>query len=274
MGAQRRLPPRRARLTAGILLAVLLLAGACGGNDDPGGDRESADGSGCAERVPVVVDLHGYSETVALHEQRTGWQALGEAEGFLTVVPQAPGEVSAWDLPDDVATVAELIDRAVAEDCADADRVYVTGHSMGGFLTTHVACALADRVAAVAPVGGTVAVDPCTPERPVPAMIVHGTADQTVPLTGGLSPQAAEVLGMPADGPSIPDLAAAWAVRNGCGARVTESPTPGSAVIVRRWPCPEGADVELHLVPGGGHAWPAGATAQIWTFFQRHARQG
>ncbi|HEX3274198.1 MAG TPA: hypothetical protein VHR43_05025, partial [Gemmatimonadales bacterium] len=51
--------------------------------------------------------------------------------------------------------------------------------------------------------------------------------------------------------------------------------------------CPEGRDVELYTIEGGGHTWPGGppagrrvgrvsrevdATEVIWRFFARHAR--
>ena len=77
-----------------------------------------------------------------------------------------------------------LIDDLVASQCVDPKRVFATGFSMGGGMTNVLACRLADRFAAVAPVagnhgetwGGT-----CAPSRPVPIMAFHGTQDSFLP---------------------------------------------------------------------------------------------
>lgn len=44
---------------------------------------------------------------------------------------------------------------------------------------------LADPVTAIAVQSGALLLDGCAPGRPVAAMEIHGTADQTVPIDGG-----------------------------------------------------------------------------------------
>ena len=240
-------------LTAGLILT------ACGGGGGDAG-KQLAEPDACGKRLPLVIDLPGYSETAALHEQRVGWTAFAELRGFEVVTPQADGDPPSWDLERDVAVVEAIIDEAVDDRCIDPDRVYVTGHSQGGMLTSRVACELADRVAAVALVSGMRPVEPCAPERPVPALVIHGTADATVPYAGGLPADVAALLELPEDGPSVPAMTEAWAERNGCAA--------GDAPLT--WDCPEGADVELQPIEGWGHDWPTGAVEDIWAFFDRH----
>ena len=273
MGPQRRLLPRQAGLIAALLLAV-----ACSSGDDddtaaapepcstvePGNERvdlvdrwylrnvpPAHDGT---TAVPLVVDLHGYSEGATLHASRTGWEAFGDTEGFVTVTPHAEnlgGDVPAWDLAADGADVAfvdDVIDDAERTLCIDPQRIYVTGHSMGAFLASTLACTgMAERIAAFAPVAGAREVTPCTPPRHAPALIIHGTADATVLYEGGLSPGAAEILRLPADGPSIPAIAEAWSARD------------------------PSVDVELHPIEGGNHDYAVDTNDLIWTYFEAHS---
>jgi polyhydroxybutyrate depolymerase len=89
----------------------------------------------------------------------------------------------------------------------------------------------------------------------------------------------------------IPDIAAAWAERNGCDPTSTDSALSDDVSLVE-FDCPNGADVQLYRVTDGGHAWPGSATsaalsattgpttmdldatALIWEFFASHALDG
>ncbi|MEN9643843.1 MAG: hypothetical protein RL238_512 [Actinomycetota bacterium] len=86
---------------------------------------------------------------------------------------------------DDVAFIDALIDEMMADHHIDADRVYVVGHSNGGFMAYPLACELSDRIAAVGLQAGGLMVDTCAPERPVSLLHVHGRDDTNVPLDGG-----------------------------------------------------------------------------------------
>jgi polyhydroxybutyrate depolymerase len=191
-------------------------------------------------RLPLVVDLHGYSEGADVHADVTQWNEYGEDHDFVTVTPNGLGELPTWDLTvdgPDARFVADLIADAERSLCIDEDRIFVTGHSMGGFLISSLACSsVADDVTAFAPVAGVRHVDGCTPE--VPALVIHGTADGTVLFDGGLSDEAALILGLPADGPSIADIVDGW---------------PGA---------------ELHVIEGGTHQFPTEAKDLIWSFFE------
>ena len=57
-------------------------------------------------------------------------------------------------LPDDVVFTRALLDLVATRTCVDPARVYATGVSNGGGLAARLGCALADRLAAVAPVAG------------------------------------------------------------------------------------------------------------------------
>jgi polyhydroxybutyrate depolymerase len=220
--------------------------------------------------LPLVIDLHGFSEGADRAAAVTDFESLGDEQGFVTVTPQGAGELPAWDLTVtgvDVTFIGDVLDDVERALCIDRRRVYVTGHSMGGFLLSTLACSsLADRVTAWAPVAGARAVPACD-GSPSPVLLQHGTADPTVLYTGGLSPDTAALLGLPAAGPSVPELAAAWATRNGCGADRPIESTEGAVTWISH-PC----DVELRRIEDGGHQWPDEAQDVIWRFFEAHAR--
>jgi polyhydroxybutyrate depolymerase len=266
MGPKRRLPALQA------LLALSLLLVACGGDDAPevAATTTSTTAAPCSDvepgetrvdvgdrwylrhvppahdgrtRLPLLVDLHGYSEGATLHAGVTQWGAYGDTHEFVTVTPNGLGDPPQWDLTVDGADarfVADVIHDAETDLCIDTTRVFVTGHSMGGFLISYLACSeVADEVTAFAPVAGVRLVDGCTPARP--ALVIHATGDGTVLFTGGLSAEAARILGLPADGPSIEAIVDAW---------------PGA---------------ELRIIDGGSHEWPRSANDWIWDFFADQA---
>ena len=117
--------------------------------------------------------------------------AFSEHAGFVVATPQGNGPLPYWnavphaDLPDDVQFVSDVIDDVSSARVHRPDRVYVAGLSNGAFLTSLVACRLADKVAAVAAVAGLQMPADCSPSRPVPILAIHGTADQFVAFDGG-----------------------------------------------------------------------------------------
>jgi polyhydroxybutyrate depolymerase len=169
------------------------------------------------------------------------------------------------NIPNDAAFVRSMLDGVSASLCVDLARVYLVGLSNGGHFASELVCDLGDRVAAVATVGGVLAVDGCDPARPIPLITFHGTADTFVPFDGGegtgidtLNPpdELYDVLASAYEGADlapIPDTVAAWAARNGCDGEpeVTEV---SDEVELRAWDCD--APVHLYVVDGGGGTWP------------------
>ena len=219
--------------------------------------------------LPVVIDLHGYSEGAISHALTTKFEDLGAKQHFVTVTPQATGEIPAWDLSRtgrDVVFVADVLNDVEAHLCIDEHRVYVAGHSMGAMLLSVLACStFATRVAAWAPVAGLHDVPGCATSGE-PVIVHHGTDDHTVFYGGGLSDAASKRLFLRDDGPPIPALVASWAERNGCGNAIPTVQVSGG-VTVQTYPC----DVVLRTINHGPHVWPADATRVIWDFFATHS---
>lgn len=89
-----------------------------------------------------------------------------------------------WDAAKgDLGKVFDLLDALAREFRIDKDRVYVLGHSMGGFGTWNAICEQPKRFAAAIPTAGG-----CPPWRDlnriakVPIWSFHGAADPTVPV--------------------------------------------------------------------------------------------
>ena len=258
--------------------------------------------------LPLVLDLHGYLEGAVAHQVHSSLGAFGDQQGFVTITPQGLGTVPRWETSvesKDVAFIGDLLDQVEQTACIDRARVFVTGLSNGAMMTSVIACALAGRVAAVAPVAGVADVKRCKPARPVPVVAFHGTTDPFVAYDGGLGPAVAN---LPAPdgsgrtlgevgvrdgpkGPSVPEVMQAWAQRNHCEGKPIETKIAAD-VTKLTFACPAGADVELYRVDGGGHSWPGSAFSKqiknvvgpttdsisanevMWNFFRTHPLTG
>src|SRR3954470_909220 len=225
--------------------------------------------------VPLVVVLHGKTQRGADMMTRTAWPQGAKREGFAAVFPD--GLNHAWADArtkagpalrgppagtDDVAFIAKLVEKLVANGTADPRRVYVTGISNGGAMAMTLVCARADLFAAAASVSMNLtdeAAVTCHPSRPLPMLLMNGTADPLVPYEGGRGSSY-----YAADGFwSTDETLAFWRKLNGCDtgdAGVTDLPdkAPADQSTVTRLTsrCPKGHDVVLYRVNHGGHRMP------------------
>jgi polyhydroxybutyrate depolymerase len=236
--------------------------------------------------MPLVLDIHGFTSDAVQEQLLSGMPAKADAEGFITMQPFGLGlprsfnagvccGVAAATHVDDVAFISALIDKASEELCIDPARIYATGMSNGGFLSHRLGCELSDRIAAIAPVAGTLGISSCHPTRPMPVMAFNGTSDPLVPYEGSTA------LGFIA----VPDAFAGWAARDGCVGSPTVTFAHGDATCRTYDDCDGGAEVTLCTIDGGGHTWPGGipipafgktsgdisATDAMWAFFKAHS---
>jgi polyhydroxybutyrate depolymerase len=255
--------------------------------------------------VPLVLDFHGLAEGAEIHTKMSAFSDVAEDKGFVVAFPQGTGAPVQWKTTTadpanpDLAYVTRLLDTLGQELCLDESRVYATGLSMGAMMSSTLACTMADRFAAIAPVAGVADPDPCEPGRPVPVLAFHGTADEILLFNGGVGDKLGDVLGgqdqpgtttttTPVDlnGSGYPETVAIWAERNGCDPEATDKDV-SDEVVKRVYECPEGGDVEFFIVKGGGHSWPGSefskgladiigpttfdidASEEIWSFFER-----
>lgn len=212
--------------------------------------------------TPLVLMFHGGFGSGRQLENGSGMSVVADREGFLAVYPDGTGAVRTWngggccnpaarENVDDVGFVDALLDHLESELCVDRARVFSSGMSNGGILSHRLACELSDRIAAIAPVAGTIMIDPCTPTRPVHVMQIHGTDDGHVPWEGGFGcgPSGADYT-------SVPDTLEGWRTRNACDATTTETFAMGDGTCDGYEGCADGGDTWLCAIEGGGHSWP------------------
>lgn len=113
-----------------------------------------------AQKWPVMLFLHGSGErgSDGLDETQVGLpsaiRAHPERWPFLVVMPQVPYSHHHWTDPDMMAMAMAALDGTMKEFKGDAQRVYLTGISLGGYGVWEVARRYPHRFAAVVPVCG------------------------------------------------------------------------------------------------------------------------
>ncbi len=259
--------------------------------------------------VPLLIALHGGGGTGAGMIRLTGggFNDLADEEGFVVVYPDAvegnwndgrglDRYRSQREDIDDVGFISALIDKIASERPIDLNRVYVTGISNGALMSFRLACELSDRIAAIAPVDGSMLANfstQCSPTEPVPVLMMNGIDDPLVPWEGGQihfgDLDLGEVL-------SVNDSVNFWVHHNNCSENATSTwepdRDPDDGTRVYREEYGNGTDdseVILYAVEGGGHTWPGGvqylpeatvgktsydidANQVIWSFFKNHSR--
>jgi polyhydroxybutyrate depolymerase len=156
-------------------------------------------------------------------------------------------------------------------------------------LCYRLAAELSERIAAIAPVAGTMALDDAKPGRAVPVIHFHGTDDMLVPFDGP-NEEERQVIAIK----SVDETMRIWARIDGCPdepavAGLPDTADDGTTVTRKSWgPGINGSEVVLYTITGGGHTWPGkervfgllGKTTRdisandlIWEFFQKHPRE-
>src|SRR4051794_10686067 len=176
--------------------------------------------------LPLVLVFHGGGGEGKQMPALTGMNGIADREGFVAAYPDGidrnwnDGRFSQaittqrFNL-DDVGFVSALIDELATTLPIDRSRVFATGISNGGMFSQRLGCELADKVAAIAPVAGSLSellVPGCAPARPMPVLMIHGDADPLVPWNGGPvagSGNRGRVL-------SVADTVSRWVALDGC----------------------------------------------------------
>lgn len=248
-----------------------------------------------AKPIPVVLVLHQAMSNAPLMAKFTGMSEKADQAGFVVVYPNGTGTtplIKLWNAggvhgrdADDVGFLRRVLDDLETVIHVDAKRVYAAGMSMGGMMCYRLAAELSDRIAAIASVSGTMAIDDAHPKRPVPVLHFHGTKDGLVLYDGPDERTPANI-----KFESVDRTVQTWATINGCPGPPVLDILPKNAkdLEVRRaayGPGKDGAEVVLYTIEGGGHTWPGraprlfflGETTKtfsandvIWDFFLKH----
>ena len=241
---------------------------------------------------PLVFLLHGSTGNGQEMLRHSGLTATSDHHGFLLAAPDAgipAGKGFVWNIPgvptvtgalptaddpDDVAYLTAAIDWLAGQRCIDAERVYATGLSGGGRMTSWLGCVASDRFAAIAPVVGLRAGNPspgdpqrpdpatCRPEKAVPVYAFAGSDDTTNPVAGG---------GAGYWQYSMATALARWAELDRCSTGPETVPVSETAEEQIYSNCLGNARVAGRIVQGRGHEWVADNEA-MWAFFARYRR--
>jgi polyhydroxybutyrate depolymerase len=211
---------------------------------------------------------------------RRGFNKLADKDGFIIVYPdgielnwndgrmdEEANDRAHRENIDDVGFISALIDTMIIDYNIDPKRVYITGISNGAIMSYRLACELSEKIAAIAPVDGSISYlmfPECSPSRPVSVLAINNLNDPLVPYEGGdINGKIRRIkLGKVL---SVNESVEFWVNRNKCSTNpvVTEEPDrdpgDGTRVIRKHYPDGiEGSEVILYSVEGGGHTWPGG----------------
>ncbi|MBC7411987.1 MAG: prolyl oligopeptidase family serine peptidase [Bacteroidia bacterium] len=237
---------------------------------------------------PLIINMHGYTSNAADQQMYSNFMPIADTANFLMVCPNGTSSNGSqyWNAgigntgANDIQFISDLITHLSLNYNIDLNRVYATGMSNGGFMSQTLACALNNKIAAVASVTGSMFTSQyttCAPNRPVPVMQISGTADNTVPYAGTTNTL------------SITSLVNYWVTNNNCtttpvvtaipNTNTTDGCTAERSVYTNG---NAGSTVELYKIIGGGHTWPGApitigvtnqdmsASKEIWRFFRKY----
>lgn len=122
--------------------------------------------AGLEPGAPLVVVLHGCTQNAAVYDHGSGWSRLADRHGFALLFPEQQRSNNLnlcfnWYQPEDVArgsgeaaSIRAMVERMVAAHRLDADRLFVTGLSAGGAMTSAMLAAYPEVFAAGAIIAG------------------------------------------------------------------------------------------------------------------------
>ncbi|HEX6201670.1 MAG TPA: PHB depolymerase family esterase [Thermoanaerobaculia bacterium] len=248
------------------------------------------------DSLPLVLVFHGGGQSGPRVAELVDMDRVADAERFLVAYPTGTRGIAGgytWNggaccgaamrrNVDDVAFVSHLVRRLVEEGCVEPRRVYATGVSNGAVFVYRLGCEISEQIAAIAPIAGAMMVDSCRPQRPVPAIVFHGTGDRDVPVEGGRNLQSGARRAFP---PLDESLATLLRI-NGCDRDARVVYDEGDATCRAYQGCSPGGAVTFCRIHGGGHTWPGGqpfraerlgktsqdisASREMWEFFDAH----
>lgn len=291
-------PPAIAALLAALVLAAC--AGRSGARDDtapdsdrlPPGDHEIGlvhDGlersylvhvPDAAGPLPVVLAFHGGGGNARQFRETSGFDALANRHGFVSVHPNGTGGIAGrlltWNAGgccgpamdgdvDDVGFVLALVEDLAGRLPIDRGRLYATGHSNGAMMAYRLGAEAASTFAAIAPVAGAMSLEEFHPTEPLSVLHIHSIDDPRALYDGGVGPPFPGTNRRSRHEPVEAGIER-WVEHDGCPAEprvagsLTGDPLGADAgqTVTRLvyGPCREGVQVGLLRLEGVGHGWP------------------
>jgi polyhydroxybutyrate depolymerase len=257
-----------------------------------------------AGKLPMIFSIHGGSGTPDGMIRIANFIPIAERDKIILVYPS--GVQKNWNdgrptTPNqlginDISFFSQVCDYMISKYSVDPTKIYATGISNGGFMSSRLGCELSNKIAAIAVVAATIeatSISPnCNPLNAVPAMYIHGTNDPLVPIIGGVMTAGGTAGGTIL---SHTDAIDKWVNINKCKPipSITDLPdiaNDGTTIQQKVYSSgANGTEVVSYVITNGGHTWPQGyqylsefvigktsqdmnACEVIWTFFKRFKR--
>ncbi|MBG0569033.1 alpha/beta hydrolase family esterase [Actinoplanes aureus] len=260
-----------------VAVAVLVTL-ACGGSNpsapvEIGGRAVNVhvpDSYDPARPAPLVLGLHGYTSSPRELEMYLRLTAESDRHGFIYAYPDGSTDHRGrryWNAtdaccafsdpePDDSRYLSELISSIQNSYRIDPSRVYLIGHSNGGFMSFRMACDHADQITAIVSLNGATWNDAarCRPSEPVSVLAIHSSNDEIVTFSGGAIDGTAY--------PSAASTVAQWVGHNRCAETGRDEPAldlvtdlPAAETSIRTYVqgCADGSSVQAWTINGGVH---------------------
>jgi poly(3-hydroxybutyrate) depolymerase len=240
------------------------------------------------EPVPLLIVPHGYTQSGAQMFDITQYSKIADREGFVVLFPDgAPNSIGPWDVGsnvcgngagvpgngDDQGFIDAMIAFAAADQCIDRSHIFMSGWSMGGYLSHHSGC-LREDIRAIGPhSGGTHDLKACKVGHK-PVIMFHFNPDGLIDYNCGTKARDA------------------WIEHNGCDAAAPDVKTVKGGNCEYYKGCPADGQVAFCTfdIPSNhktdflaGHAWSGGtvhaysiaeteSAAELgWSFFKTYA---
>jgi poly(hydroxyalkanoate) depolymerase family esterase len=112
--------------------------------------------AGLPANAPLIVAMHGCAQSASVYSAETEWGTLGDRFKFAVVFPETSSANNSfscfnWFQPGDTSrdqgealSIKQMVDHMKAAHSSDPARVFVTGMSAGGFMTTAMMAAYPD----------------------------------------------------------------------------------------------------------------------------------
>jgi polyhydroxybutyrate depolymerase len=279
--------------------------------------------------VPLVFALHGWPSNSYRMRWACKLNEKSEEEGFIVVYPnghiilsyipisfknylrniKAPWELgwNFWDQDpnpaDDVHFIELLIDYFLNQFNVNESRVYVSGISGGACMSYRLGAELTNKIAAIAPVAGTIggiwdvpepddSIQPYVipePSSSLPVIVFHGTADEAVYYNGGWR-HGNETERIHPYGPSswiyiisVNESIFFWVDNNNCDTIPVIEYSYNNTVIKETYSNGnDDSEVVLYTIVNGEHVWfgsnnnsPSDSflNDEMWEFFESHPKK-
>ena len=247
------------------------------------------------DHYPLILAMHGGFGSAANLQNQSQLSRKADEAGFIVVYPEGVKggllDIRTWNGGEccgyasdqeinDVGFIDALLDTLIDKWAIDSQKVYATGMSNGAILSYRLACELSHRIAAIAPVAGTMSVVSCQPDRAVPILHLHSYLDSNVLHDGGVGIG----IGMTESRP-FSEIFAIWSSLNECQIQSDTVRNDAEYTQILWRDCDCQSELQLLLTRDGGHSWPGGRATPVgdpvsthinandlmWDFFKNYS---